>query len=62
VEERVPILEVDGNPAGWTMDARQYALLPAHVLDGSTRSPDGTVLLKYVVAEVQEHFGSHQGG
>jgi hypothetical protein len=62
VEDRVPILERDGRPTGWTMNARQYRLLREHVLTSldALARPDGTVLLKDVVAAAQDRFGDHE--
>lgn len=50
-----------GGLDGWTMDLQQYELVRAHVLaflTGTTR-PDGTVLLKDLVASTQDHLGDH---
>src|SRR3712207_4204533 len=50
-----------GGLDGWTMDAAQYELLRAHVLDTVDElvGPDGSVLLRDVVAAAQERYGAH---
>lgn len=50
-----------GGLDGWTMDVQQYELVRAHILDVLARParPDGTVLLKDLVASTQDHLGSH---
>ncbi len=58
---RVPILAADGEPLGWTYDREQYDLVAARVLAAcdAFADADGAVLLKDVVAAVQEHLGDH---
>ena len=43
------------------MDAAQYELMRAHVLDtvDELAGPDGSVLLRDVVAAAQERYGAH---
>jgi hypothetical protein len=50
-----------GGLDGWTMDAAQYELMRAHVLDAvdELAGPDGSVLLRDVVAAAQERYGAH---
>ncbi len=45
-----------GGLDGWTMDAEQYALVRAHILE---MVDDDGVLLKDVVAAAQARFGTH---
>ncbi|MGY1710657.1 DUF6958 family protein [Geodermatophilus sp. SYSU D00758] len=51
-----------GGLDGWTMDLRQYELLRAHVLDAvdELAGPDGTALLRDVVALGQDRYGRHE--
>ncbi len=56
--ERVPMLGADGRPLGWTYDAEQYELVAARVL-ATVDAAGADVLLKEVVAAVQEALGSH---
>ena len=46
----------------WTMDERQYLLLRDHILRmiDEESDPDGTVLLKEVVAAAQDRYGNHE--
>jgi hypothetical protein len=46
---------------GWTMDAAQYALMRAHILDviDEQAGPDGSVTLRTVVDAAQERYGAH---
>lgn len=50
-----------GGLDGWTMDAAQYELMRAHVLDAVDELAgfDGSVLLRDVVAAAQERYGAH---
>ncbi|SDO06307.1 hypothetical protein [Geodermatophilus sp. DSM 45219] len=50
-----------GGLDGWTMDAAQYELVRAHVLDtvDDLAGPDGSVLLRDVVATAQERYATH---
>lgn len=50
-----------GGLDGWTMDLQQYDLVRAHILDVLARPtrPDGTVLLKDLVASTQDQLGDH---
>ena len=45
-----------GGLDGWTMDAEQYALVRAHILE---MVDDDGVLLRDVVAAAQARFGTH---
>ncbi len=45
-----------GGLDGWTMDAEQYALMRAHILE---MVDDDGVLLKDLVAAAQARYGSH---
>ena len=46
----------------WTMDERQYLLMREHILRmiDEESDPDGTVLLKEVVAAAQDRYGNHE--
>jgi hypothetical protein len=46
----------------WTMDLRQYELMRAHILEmlDAHADPDGTILLKVVVAAAQERYSTHE--
>ena len=46
---------------GWTMDAGQYALMRAHILDmlDEFAGPDGSVALRDVVDAAQDRYGAH---
>lgn len=50
-----------GGLDGWTMDAAQYELMRAHVLEAvdELAGPDGSALLRDVVAAAQERYGAH---
>ena len=50
-----------GGLDGWTMDAAQYELMRAPVLDTVDElvGADGSVLLRDVVAAAQERYGAH---
>lgn len=50
-----------GGLDGWTMDAAQYELMRAHVLEAVAElaGPDGSALLRDVVAAAQERYGAH---
>lgn len=46
----------------WTMDLRQYELMRSHILEmlDAHADPDGTILLKVVVAAAQERYSTHE--
>ena len=56
------MLGADGEPLGWTYDATQYALVRAAIDDAldAAGDADGVVLLKDVVAFVQDRLGDHE--
>ena len=61
---RVEVFNADrpGGMDGWTMDERQYELMKAHILEmlDEESDPDGTILLKDVVAAAQDRYATHE--
>ncbi len=49
-----------GGLDGWTMDLPQYEAVRQLIFEMLEAEPDGTVLLKDVVAEAQDRFGNHE--
>jgi hypothetical protein len=51
----------DGLDGGWTMDEQIYELMRTHILAmiDEEADPDGTIALKFVVAEAQHRYSDH---